>query len=471
MLLPAAHLPSWFPVEGLPAGSASVLEVTCGAGPALPPTRAAAAALECRAVRIWAAVIVVVGMGSGCKFGPYTFVCTDNAACGAGGICEGNGFCSFPDITCPSRRRFGDLGGPSAGQCVGGQSPVDGGDTPDGNLSDAGPFCYGNPPYNPICFAAPPTGLVDVSKQTTFDTVSLKGTGTMLTCVTPSSGGDGDCVIAADTITINAPLRATGVRPLVLVAADSISVAMAMSIDVGSHRMPAESLGAGFDPDGCNAGTPPTTSGGTSGGGAGGSFIGAGGDGGSGAGGGTGGIHGTVPGIGTILGGGCPGQDGAGGGKGARGHGGGAVLLIAGNMITVDGTIEAGGEGGAGAFGNFSGGGGGGAGGMIGLYASSIIVNPTAILIANGGGGGEGSTSNTAGMAGADSTSTDAALGGSSSTFGGNGGTGSVGAGGRGTTGMDGQVNGGGGGGGGGAGLIKGATASLGNKVSPAATP
>jgi hypothetical protein len=414
-------------------------------------------------------------MASGCQFGPYTFACTHDAACGAGGICELNGFCSFPDSTCPSGRRFGDLGGPSAGQCVGGQPLVDGGDTSiDGRVSDAvvGTFCYGSAPYT-ICFASPPIGMLTVSTSTPFDTTAGISTGTQLTCVTPSIGGAGACVIAAGTITISSSLRAIGTRPLVLVASDTINVPT--SIDVGSHRLPTESLGASADPtSGCNAGTPPVTAGGTSGGGAGGSLVGAGGNGGSGsgAGGGTGGAHGTAPGIGTILRGGCPGQEGAGAGKGSRGHGGGAVFLIAGKNINVGGTIEAGGEGGAGATGASSGGGGGGAGGMIGLDAPIITVTGT--LIANGGGGGEGGNSTTAGNAGADAVVTTSAPGGSGSTAtGGDGGNGSAGAaGGSGGSGLDGGANaGGGGGGGGGAGLIKGPPASLGNKVSPAATP
>jgi len=433
------------------AGGTRVLEVTCGACPDVGSAKTAAGALECRAVRIWAVAIVVAGMGSGCKFGPYTFVCTNNAACGVAGICEGNGFCSFPDSTCLSGRRFGDLGGPSAGQCVDSQS--------DGSLSDAGPFCYGSGPYSPICFAAPPTGTLTVSMSTPFNTDAGALMGTP--CARPISGGRGDCVIAANTIIISTPLRAIGMQPLVLVAADSISVLMSGSIDVGSYRRPTESLGAGADPSSCNAGTPPGTSGGTNatgGGGAGGSFMGAGGRGGPGGGGGLGGMPGTLPGMDTIHGG-CPAQDGAGVGQGARGHGGGAVFLIAGKSITIGGPIMAGGEGGDGAAREFSGGGGGGAGGMIGLDARVITVdlttvNPTAVnLIANGGGGGGAADLNAPGESGEDSTSTNAARGGSGAV-GGNGGNGSAGvAGGPGAMGLKDNV-GGGGGGGGGAGLI-----------------
>jgi hypothetical protein len=331
--------------------------------------------------------------------------------------------------------------------------------------------CFGTAPFT-FCFTTPPAGAIDVSMPTTFDTVTgTVGAGTQLNCATPRSGDESNsyCVLAANTITINASLRATGSKPLVLLAVDSISVPM--SIDVSSHRVGGtDSLGAGADPtSGCNAGTPPTTAGGTGSGGAGGSFLGAGGNGGNG-GGGNGGQRGTAPGIGTVIRGGCPGQDGAGTAKGLRGHGGGAVFLIAGNRITVGGTINAGGEGGAGGAAMASGGGGGGAGGMIGFDAQTIMV--TGILIANGGGGAEGGGNGTNGNPGGDASSTNAALGGAGgSATAGDGGNGSTGAAaGPGITGMDGAT--GGGGGGGGAGLIKApATANLGTNVSPAATP
>jgi hypothetical protein len=104
---------------------------------------------------------------------------------------------------------------------------------------------------------------------------------------------------------------------------------------------------------------------------------------------------------------------------------------------------------------------------MIGFDAMTITVTGT--LIANGGGGAEGSGNNTAGLPGADSDSTIAAKGGGNQTNGGDGGNGSAGA--ANGPGMIGADGGGGGGGGGGAGLIKGPPSSLGANVSPAATP
>ena len=67
-----------------------------------------------------AATLVVV---LGCK--STSFACENDQSCRSDGQgwCEADGACSFPDPTCPSGRRYGDLG-PSdiAGQCVPGSS-------------------------------------------------------------------------------------------------------------------------------------------------------------------------------------------------------------------------------------------------------------------------------------------------------------------------------------------------------------
>lgn len=329
--------------------------------------------------------------------------------------------------------------------------------------------CFGDDPFK-LCFASAPTGAIDVSTATTFDTVNGTISGTPLTCATPMSGGTGYCVLAAKTITVSTPFRAVGLRPLVLVASESIIVPTSASIDVGSHRVPVESIGAGADPStGCNAGTLPTTGNGTGGGGAGGSFIEGGGSAGNGGNGG-GGAGQRAPGILTVtaIRGGCPGEDGAGDSKGARGHGGGAVFLFAGHGIAVSGTIRANGEGGAGATGMNTGGGGGGSGGMIGFSAPNIMV--TGAVLANGGGGGGGAAT-VEGNPGSDAVTTDPAAGGAGgSAIGGDGGAGSAGS--VSTSGardQDGNLNMGGGGGG--AGLIKGPPVALGPNVSRPATP
>lgn len=116
-----------------------------------------------------------------------------------------------------------------------------------------------------------------------------------------------------------------------LLASDAIIVSQL--VDVGSHRLPVESVGAGAVSLDCIAGAPP----GSHGGGTGGSFAGVGGYGGAGGGGASGGLPASVTPSIAALRGGCRGQDGDGDGKGTGGHGGGAVYLIAGNRIDISG--------------------------------------------------------------------------------------------------------------------------------------
>jgi len=407
----------------------------------------------------WLAVAVVVVLGAGCNYGAGEFTCGPDKPCGGSGICEpGFNLCSFPDeAKCGSGgRSFGDLAGDKSGKCVSGEQPDDAG------IDAPGQTCFGTGLLN-ICLQTAPTGSLTSALLTTINT------DTSPKCAPVRSGGN-YCVLAATTINLDEKLRATGTRPLVLIAIDSITTTAV--IDVGSHRGPPEEAGAGADPAACAPGTAPTTVTTTSGGGAGGSFTGLGGSGGGGAAGsgGAGGTPGAVADPITELRGGCAGQAGEGPAKATAGHGGGAVFLIAGNKIDVQGGINAAGAGGAAGVTGAAGGGGGGAGGMIGFDAPMITVS--GLILANGGGGGEGSGQTTPGAAGADPNAINAATGGNGATGnGGDGGNGSpattAGAGGAGANGAS-----GGGGGGGGAGLIKApATATLGTQVSPPATP
>lgn len=59
-------------------------------------------------------------MGACVDLGVYQ--CSDDAQCSSGGTrgwCEDAGFCSYPDLDCPSGRRYSDLAHTLAGHCVG----------------------------------------------------------------------------------------------------------------------------------------------------------------------------------------------------------------------------------------------------------------------------------------------------------------------------------------------------------------
>lgn len=215
------------------------------------------------------------------------------------------------------------------------------------------------------------------------------------------------CVISAATITIpdGATVRATGPRPLVLVAATTITISG--TLDVSSTRattvpVKGESLGAGADSRAglCAAdfSRGPGSGQGGGGGGAGGSL------GGRGGGGADGNVDtGSAKADGgdntsfrertTFLRGGCRGQNGGagrspGGAGGIGGPPGGAVFLAAGAAVQIVGRITANGGGGLGGDAQAGGGGGGGSGGFIAIEAT--MVSNRGAITAKGGGGGEG---------------------------------------------------------------------------------
>lgn len=392
--------------------------------------------------RASAAVRALLALLPACFHPIYAHTACPTGECPAGLVCNAQQICEPPNET-----------------------PIDAGvDAPPDAVPDAR-TCFGTG-LVVVCLRSAPAAPLPISVPTPVDTTSSS------LCVPTVSGGDKYCVIAATTITIDARLRATGAKPLVLIASDSIVIAATGAVDVGSHRGQNPEVGAGADPLTCTAGTQP----GNSGGGAGGSFLGSGGGGGNGGNGGAGGLPAAPAANVAELRGGCAGQDGNGTDGGARGHGGGAVFLIAGNAITVGGVINATGEGGDGGATNTSGGGGGGAGGMIGLDAPTITA--TGLILASGGGGGEGSGEASNGDPGHEAITTAPAIGGNGQTAnGGNGGNGSsavaASPGANGNAGNN-QANnrGGGGGGGGGAGVVKApASSTLGTQVSPPATP
>jgi hypothetical protein len=98
----------------------------------------------------------------------------------------------------------------------------------DANIPIDAPVCFGV--MYPICLAAPPSAPLTISSDTTINTDRTDAT---IPCAETASGGDHYCVIAGTTIDITASVRATGSKPLVLLAATSITTSAA--IDVGSE--------------------------------------------------------------------------------------------------------------------------------------------------------------------------------------------------------------------------------------------
>ncbi len=67
---------------------------------------------------VWKGAMIAALLAMGCP-SSGTFVCLDDAECGAQGQCEAPGFCSFPDDQCPSGRRYEPLAGEGlASRCV-----------------------------------------------------------------------------------------------------------------------------------------------------------------------------------------------------------------------------------------------------------------------------------------------------------------------------------------------------------------
>jgi len=233
--------------------------------------------------------------------------------------------------------------------------------------------------------------------------------------VVAQQGGPALCVIAATNVTVIGGMIATGTRPLVVVATDSITVNGGAKIDVSSVTGTGARRGAGSNFEQCSRSDKGRNDTGGAGGGGGGSFGTVGGKGGTGdlnnsdppgtpA---TGGNPGAAASSVAVLRGGCSGGAGGEGDNspgGAAGDGGGAVYLIAGNRITINGDIFASGGGGrvtGTPGGRQEGGGGGGSGGMIVLDAPTLQVQGR--VAANGGAGGGGG-GNVGGTVGGDGT-------------------------------------------------------------------
>jgi hypothetical protein len=92
-----------------------------------------------RALSITVAVLATLSTAGCLK--KSAFNCADDTACGTGGVCEPDtGFCSVSSAGCDSGRVYSDTAGNGlAGQCVGGGTPNDGPNDPDGTPNDGTP--------------------------------------------------------------------------------------------------------------------------------------------------------------------------------------------------------------------------------------------------------------------------------------------------------------------------------------------
>jgi hypothetical protein len=329
---------------------------------------------------------------------------------------------------------------------------------------DAATECSGGAFYG--SYGPGGTGLLRLCLQSPAPSLALTGdidTTEAANCTTVAvidDVGTEICVKFATTIGV-ASIRATGSRGLVLVAADTMAIDG--TIDVSSRQLGGY-RGAGGNWPNCQPSAGKSSSLGGSGG-AGGSFGTRGGNGGANA---SGAFTGSKPtALPDRVRGGCEGGNGGDGAStylagGFGGKSGGAVYLVAGNMISFADTavVNASGMGGrAGgtahytASGGGGGGGGGGSGGLIGLDAPNIRIGPTTKFFANGGGGGGASSVSTSGTDGADpkaSAITTPAAGGQGTVDSGKGGAGAV----KNAGAVGGSTSKAGGGGGGGVGHI-----------------
>jgi hypothetical protein len=336
---------------------------------------------------------------------------------------------------CSFQSKSSDLGGSDGGSSDG-QVPLVEAAVGDANTNP----CYGTGGLFVGCPPPPPPGP-PLMLMGTIDTDNDP-----LCVVVHQTPGQDVCMITSMVIKVNGALAVIGMKPLVLIATDTITVGGAGTIEVSSK---VGMRGAGANAAACDPAVAAATVGTLGGGGAGGTFGGAGGSGGTG---------GTVTAAGgmapqaktpTFVRGGCSGAQGGGlGDGGGPGDGAGAIYLIAVNKIQLDGTLLANGAG-AGPGGAGSGGGGGaGSGGLIGLMAPAITLGGSGGIFANGGGGGGGGAVS-AGGGGSDAKATTTMQAGGGNAAGGAGGGGAGGV--NTTIAANGQTAGAGGGGGGGA--------------------
>lgn len=102
--------------------------------------------------RVVSAVLAVTA--AACVSPSAVFTCETSDQCTVGGTCQPNGFCSFPDSTCPTGQRYGEAAGNDlANRCVGDEPPIDAAGDIDGR-PDAQP---GSPDGRPDAMTDPCT--------------------------------------------------------------------------------------------------------------------------------------------------------------------------------------------------------------------------------------------------------------------------------------------------------------------------
>ncbi len=132
----------------------------------------------------WAAAAVVGVLGCG---PPAVFVCDGDASCGPEGVCEPVGYCSFPDLDCPSGRRFGGLASAElANTCVGQMDPTGESGTPMPSTSA---------PASVSEASSTSTGESDSDGATTSSIGSSSSSTSLVTGADSSSSSGGDPLV------------------------------------------------------------------------------------------------------------------------------------------------------------------------------------------------------------------------------------------------------------------------------------
>lgn len=123
----------------------------------------------------------VVALALACSESPFT--CDDDGDCsGLGeGVCEADGFCSVPDDTCPSRRRYAARSGRRSHRCVDADVAEGGAST------DTGTVATTSGAIEPTTTTSPPTDSEGIGEASS---VGLDSTGAG-SASTGEPGGDG----------------------------------------------------------------------------------------------------------------------------------------------------------------------------------------------------------------------------------------------------------------------------------------